>query len=107
MTFDLAVGGYYNNNSHDFSNMTETYRLPQPDGTTLQFERFSTTHQAKLKRRYFWPTFKALYRTDKITISNTVGATFDNRPTQNSSRIGIFRAGRLPTDRFHQRRQPP
>lgn len=100
MTFDLAVGGYYNNSSHNFSNLAETYRLPQPDGTTLQFERFSTTHQAKLKRRYFWPTFKALYRTDKITISNTVGATFDNRPTQNSSGSVYFAPADFPQTDF-------
>lgn len=67
MTYDLGVGGYYRNGSHDFNNTVETYRLPQPDGSIKQFERCSTTDDAESRRRYVWPTFKALYRTDKIS----------------------------------------
>lgn len=29
MTYDIAMGGYYYDNSHDFTNSFETYRLPQ------------------------------------------------------------------------------
>ena len=29
--------------------------------------------------------FKALYRTDKISMSNSIGATFDNFPKENTS----------------------
>lgn len=67
MTYDLGVGGYYRNGNHDFNNTVETYRLPQRDGSIKQFERYSTTDDAESRRRYVWPTFKALYRTDKIS----------------------------------------
>ncbi len=67
MTYDLGVGGYYRNGSHDFNNTVETYRLPQRDGSIKQFERYSTSDDAESRRRYVWPTFKALYRTDKIS----------------------------------------
>lgn len=85
MTYDLAVGGYYRNGSHDFNNTLETYRLPQPDGIINQFERYSETTYSKSLRRYIWPTFKALYSTDKISISNTIGANFDNFPKENTA----------------------
>ncbi|MBO5269011.1 MAG: hypothetical protein J6B13_09675 [Muribaculaceae bacterium] len=85
MTYDLGVGGYYRNGSHDFNNTVETYRLPQPDGSIKYFERYSITNDAESRRRYFWPTFKALYRTGKISLSNTIGATFDNYPKENTS----------------------
>lgn len=78
MTYDLGIGGYYCQGNHEYSNAAETYRLPQPDGTVKQFERYSITEDAELRRRYIWPTLKAVYRTDKISISNTIGATFDN-----------------------------
>lgn len=94
MTYDFAVGGYYRNGKHDFNNTVETYRLPQSDGSIKQFERNSTTNASEISRRYFWPTFKALYRTDKISISNTIGANFDNYPKENSSGSVRF----LPSD---------
>lgn len=100
MTYDLGVGGYYRNGSHDFNNMVETYRLPQADGSIKQFERYSITNDAETKRRYFWPTFKALYRTDKISISNSIGATFDNYPKENSSGSVFFSPADFPQTDF-------
>lgn len=100
MTYDLAAGGYYRNGSHDYNNTVETYRLPQADGSIKQFERFSISSDAESRQRYFWPTFKALYRTDKITISNTIGATFDNYPKENTSGSVYFRPADFPQSDF-------
>lgn len=100
MTYDLAAGGYYRNGSHDYNNTVETYRLPQADGSIKQFERFSISSDAESRRRYFWPTFKALYRTDKITINNTIGATFDNYPKENTSGSVYFRPADFPQSDF-------
>ena len=100
MTYDLGVGGYYRNGSHDFNNTVETYRLPQADGSIKKFERYSITNDAESRRRYFWPTFKALYRTDKISISNTIGATLDNYPKENSSGSVYFRPADFPQSDF-------
>lgn len=100
MTYDLGVGGYYRNGSHDYNNTVETYRLPQADGSLKQFERYSITSDAESRRRYFWPTFKALYRTDKISISNTIGATFDNYPKENTSGSVYFLPADFPQSDF-------
>lgn len=85
MTYSLGVGGTYVSVNNDYSNTVETYRLPQADGSIKQFERYSVTDDAALRRRYIWPTFKAQYSSDKIVIRNTIGATFDNMPKNNSS----------------------
>lgn len=100
MTYDLGVGGYCRNGSHNYNNTVETYRLPQSDGSIKQFERYSITDDAESRRRYFWPTFKALYRTDKISISNSIGATFDNYPKENTSGSVYFSPADFPQTDF-------
>lgn len=84
MTFDLAAGGYYSNASHDYANTTEVFRLPVADGSPIALTRISETTYSKMKRRYAWPTFKALYSSDNITLRNTVGINFDKYPTHDS-----------------------
>lgn len=82
MTYDIAVGGYYNNMPHNYTNTSETYRLPQEDGTIKEFERISEATDSKFRRRYYWPTFKALYATDKVSIQNVIGTNFDHYPVR-------------------------
>lgn len=85
MTYDIAVGGYYNNMPHNYRNTYETYRLPQEDGTIREFERISEASDSKFRRRYYWPTFKARYATDKVSIQNVIGTNFDHYPIQFNS----------------------
>lgn len=85
MTYDVGVGAYYNNNRHIYSNTSETYRIPQADGSIKEIERISTADGTDYRRRYYWPTFKVLYKSDNISISNTIGANFDDYPRDNSS----------------------
>ena len=85
MTYDLGVGGYYSDSSYDYSNTTETYRLPQLDGTIKEFQRLSTTTDASSQRKYLWSTFKAVYQSEKAAIRNTIGANFDHYPKENSA----------------------
>ncbi len=103
MTFDIAAGAFYINQNHCGSDINETFRLPQPDGTVNSFTRRSIQDDGSKRRRTYWPTFKALYATDKITIQNTIGANFDNTHTDNASgRIYYEPALASPTD-FGQR----
>lgn len=85
MTFDLAGGYFYLNQKHTGGDTYETFRLPQPDGTVEVFERNSIQSHGKLRTNQYWPTFKALYSSDKITIQNVIGASFDHYPDNNSS----------------------
>lgn len=85
MTYDIAVGGYYMNNSHIYTDTNEEFRLPQADGAISTIERNSITDDSKLKRHDYWVTGKALYKTDNITMSNTIATDFDHKPQNNSS----------------------
>jgi len=85
MTFDIATGAFYINQNHTGGNTYETYRLPQPDGTINMFERNSIQENADMRTRTYWPTFKALYSSDKITIQNVIGANFKHTPVSDQA----------------------
>ena len=80
MTYDLSVGGYYANITGQGMNEREFYRLPQEDGEIKEFERVSEFDYAKYKNNFYWTTFRATYKSDKITISNNFSGNFDNTP---------------------------
>ena len=80
MTYDLSVGGYYANVNNQGMNEKEVYRLPQEDGEIKEFERVSEFDYAKYKNNFYWTTFRATYKSDKITISNNFSGNFDNTP---------------------------
>lgn len=85
MTFDIAAGYFYLNQNHTGGDVYETFRLPQSDGSVNVFERNSIQDKGKWIKNQYWPTFKALYSSDKITILNVVGASFDHTPRNSSS----------------------
>lgn len=85
MTFDIAAGYFYLNQNHTGGDVYETFHLPQSDGSVNVFERNSIQGKGKWIKNQYWPTFKALYSSDKITILNVVGANFDHTPRNNSS----------------------
>ncbi len=85
MTFDLASGAFYLNQSHSGGDVYETFRLSQSDGSVREFERNTIQESGKLRKRTYWPTFKAVYSTDRITIQNLVGANFDRSPVNDQS----------------------
>ncbi len=85
MTFDIAAGYFYLNQKHTGGDVYETFRLPQSDGSEDVFERNSIQDYGKWRKNQYWPTFKALYSSDKITIQNVIGASFDHSPANNSS----------------------
>lgn len=85
MTYDLAVGSWYSDNDHQSQGVEETYRLPQADGTLKTFERISAPVDASVRQHSYWPTFKATYATDKITMVNTIGANFFRSPKDYSA----------------------
>jgi hypothetical protein len=90
MTFDIAGGAFYLNEKHAGSDIYETFRLPQADGSLKIFERNSIQESAKLRNNTYWPTFKALYSSDKITIQNVIGANFNQSPVNEQSGFIVY-----------------
>ena len=80
MTYDLSVGGYYANVTGQGMNEREVYRLPQESGEIKEFERISEFDYAKYKNNSYWSTFRATYKTDKISISNNLSVNLDKIP---------------------------
>lgn len=81
MTFDIAAGAFYINQNHTGGDTYETFRLPQSDGTMKVFGRRFIQDKGNLRKRTYWPTVRALYSTDRITIQNTIGASFNHTPS--------------------------
>ena len=90
MTFDVAGGAFYLNEKHAGSDIYEPFRLPQADGSLKTFERNSIQESSKWRDHTYWPTFKALYSTDKITIQNVVGADFNRSPINEQSGFILY-----------------
>ncbi len=90
MTFDIAAGTFYLTQKHTGGDTYETFRLPQSDGTTNVFERNSIQSSGELRKRIYWPTFKALYSTEKIMLQNVVGASFDHTPADDRSGYVVY-----------------
>ena len=100
MTFDIGVGTWYSANDHLSQSTVETYRLPQADGSIKIFERISEPDYAKVRQQSYWPTFKAAYLTDKITMVNTLGANFFRSPEQNTAGSVRFSPADFPTTEY-------
>lgn len=100
MTYDLAVGGWYSRNSHRSQSILETYRLPQTDGTLKIFERVSNPVEAKVRQHSYWPTFKATYATDRVTMVNTVGANFYREPEDCSAGSVTYAPADFPSTEY-------
>lgn len=90
MTFDIAAGAFYINQSHTGGDTYETFRLPQPDGTMKVFGRSFIQGEGKLRKRTYWPTIKALYSSDRLTIQNTIGADFNHTPRDTQSGLMVY-----------------
>lgn len=90
MTFDVAGGASYRNERHAGSDIYETFRLPQANGSLKIFERNSVQEASRRKDHACWPTFKALYSSDRITIQNVIGAGFSQSPTDEQSGFILY-----------------
>ncbi len=80
MTYDLMGWGFNANSDHKGMAETETYRLPQPDGTTAEFSRNSNTTGSKWRNQQYFATFKATFNSDKIQAESQVSGKINNTP---------------------------
>ena len=80
MTYDLMGYGWGMTNDHYGSELTETYRLPQPDGSVKEFDRYSNTTSSKERRQQYFTAFKATYNSDKIQASSQINGSINRKP---------------------------
>ena len=75
MTYDLMGYGFNTNSTHNGSELTETYRLPQTDGSIKEFNRFSNLSSSKQNNQQYLIAFKATYNSDKVQASSQINAS--------------------------------
>lgn len=80
MTYDVAGGTFISNSGHEGADATETFSLPQDDGSVKEFKRKTTLADSRCKTRSYWTSMKALYETEKTTMSNMVSVGFYRMP---------------------------
>lgn len=89
MTYDIMGYGFNSNHKHNGSELTETYRLPQSDGTINTFDRYSNTTSSKDSHQQYFAAFRATYNSDKVQAASQINGSIDRRP--HSDRSGIVR----------------
>lgn len=80
MTYDLMGSAYNNGSSHTGSDLTETFRLHQDDGTVKQFERNSELESSNRHRNNYYLIFRATYNSDKVQASTLINSNLDRQP---------------------------
>ena len=100
MTYDLMGYGWGHNSSHYGSELTETYRLPQEDGTMKVFDRYSNTTSSKENRQQYFAAFKATYNTDKIQASTLINGSINRKPHSDRSGEVIYSPADFPSSEY-------
>lgn len=101
MTYDLMGSAYGNGHSHSGQDMTETFRLPQDDGTMEQFERVSELKSSKRHRNNYYLIFKATYNYDKIQASTLINSNLDRQPNTVQNGIVRYSNNKYPTSEYN------
>ncbi len=97
MTYDIMGYGYYIDNDHFGTEQTETFHLPQEDGSPKVFDRSTSTEHSEYRSQSYIASFRALYNSNKITANNQLYGGQDNTPA--NSKEGSVVYSYAPTDR--------
>lgn len=80
MTYDLYAGASNHDISHLGTSTTGSYTLSGDDGQQYQTIRNEFLDESRFKSNQYPVTFRAIYDSDKIQISNTLGFNFEQNP---------------------------
>lgn len=100
MTYDLMGYGWGMANDHYGSELTETYRLPQPDGSVKVFDRYSNTTSLKERRQQYFTAFKATYNSDRIQASTQINSSINRKPHSDRNGEVIYSPADFPSSEY-------
>lgn len=100
MTYDLMGYGWGMANDHYGSELTETYRLPQPDGSVKVFDRYSNTTSSKERRQQYFTAFKATYNSDRIQVSTQINGSINRKPHSDRNGEVIYSPADFPSSEY-------
>lgn len=100
MTYDLMGYGWGMTNDHYGSELTETYRLPQADGSMKVFDRYSNTTSSKERRQQYLAAFKATYNSEKIQASTQINGSINRKPHSDRNGEVIYSQADFPSSEY-------
>lgn len=101
MTYDLMGSAYHYGSDHSGQDMTETFRLPQADGSVSEFQRISETTSSSKKRDNYYLIFRATYNSDKVQASTLINSNLDRQPDAVQNGTVRYTSGAYPDGEYH------
>ena len=105
MVYDLYAGTSNHDNKHVGTSYIGKYTLDDQNGVAQEITRSEIFDKARFKYNQYPVTFRAVYDSDKIQISNTVGFTFDQSPLAETKGKLSFTPG-VSADYSYTRNEP-
>lgn len=105
MVYDLYAGTSNHDNKHVGTSYIGKYTLDDQNGAAQEITRSEIFDKARFKYNQFPVTFRAVYDSDKIQISNTVGFAFDQSPLAETKGKLSFTPG-VSADYSYTRNEP-
>lgn len=99
-TYDLMGYGFNSDHSHNGSELTETFRLPQSDNEIKTFDRYSKTTSSKDSHQQYFAAFRATYNSDKVQASTQINGSIDRRPHSDRSGSVIYTSEDYPASDY-------
>ena len=90
MTYDLIVSDKYTDRHHQGTDRKQIFRFPGADGSINEIIRENIINNSRLQQNNLGISFRAVYQTDKMSVSNTLSLDATNRPRLNSEGSVIF-----------------
>ena len=100
MTYDLMGYGFNSDHSHNGSELTETFRLPQSDNEIKTFDRYSKTTSSKDSHQQYFAAFRATYNSDKVQASTQINGCINRRPHSDRSGSVIYTSEDYPASDY-------
>lgn len=105
MVYDLYAGTSNHDNKHVGTSYIGKYTLDDQNGVAQEITRSEIFDKARFKYNQYPVTFRAVYDSDKIQISNTVCFTFDQSPLAETKGKLSFTPG-VSADYSYTRNEP-
>lgn len=101
MTYDLMGSAYNLTTRHAGGDMTETFRLPQEDGSVKEFDRISETLGSRQATQNYNLLFRAIYNSDKIQASSQISGNIAQTPNANQNGTVKYAMDVYPDMEYH------
>ena len=90
MTYDMIVSDKYTDRHNQGTDRTQIFRFPANDGTVNEVTRENKISYSRLQQNNLGISIRAIYGTDKMSISNILSLDATNRPRLNSNGTVTF-----------------